>query len=407
MTHADSNNNDPGHDRLAGLPGLAVVANSPAPYRVALHQALADGIPEFRFVSVFTHGAADFDWALNLPESIGPVVLAEQGESPAALGWKHPRKERARAHRLLHELNQRNVKAVVMHGYNYPHYLLMLRRLQQAGVPVFLRGDSNALAEVDVSPAKAFLKHRVMSFVRKRIHGVLPVGSAGEDYFKAYGFDPQRMWRVPFTPDYHRWAHPDPRKVQELSERFDLGHGRNRILFMGRLTQVKRVDVLIDAFARIAQERPDWELVIAGKGELEDDLKRRVPDELRARVRFVGFLNVDELSALCGHAGLMCLPSDYEPWALVVNEALSAGLGVITSDVVGAAADLVEPGVNGDRFPRGDVSALADRLRHWTAPGMADKASQGSREVLDRWRSTWDPVNGLRAALADAGVLSG
>ncbi|MEM7682700.1 MAG: glycosyltransferase family 4 protein [Planctomycetota bacterium] len=388
-------------------PGIAVVANSPAPYRVALHRALAAGLPELRFSSIFTHGAADFDWALKLPDDIGPVVLAEPGESPASTGWKHPLQERAKAKRLLRELAERNVRAVVMHGYNYPHYLMALQTLRRQGVPVFLRGDSNALAEVDVSPQKAWAKKRILNFVKHRVHGVLPVGTAGEDYFARYGFNPQRMWRVPFTPDYHAWANPDPDTADDITQRFNLSPGRNRLLFSGRLTHVKRVDVLLDAFAQIAEARPDWELLIAGKGELEDDLRQRVPEGLRDRVRWLGFLSVQELSAVCTRARFLVIPSDYEPWALVVNEALAAGLGVIASDVVGAAADLVRPGVNGDRFARGDPGALAEALLRWTEPGMPEAAEQGARRVLDDWRTRWDPVAGLRAALVDAGVLAG
>ena len=57
------------------------------------------------------------------------------------------------------------------------------------------------------------------------------------------------------------------------------------------------------------------------------------------------------------------LPSEREPWGLVVNEAMNAGKPVIVSDRVGAGPDLIDDSVNGFIYPARDVAALADRLR--------------------------------------------
>jgi len=96
---------------------------------------------------------------------------------------------------------------------------------------------------------------------------------------------------------------------------------------------------------------------------------------------------------------VLVLPSDYEPWALVVVEAAAAGMALICSDVVGAAAELVKEGVNGFTFPVGDVGAMTQRLREVTAPQRIDQMKERSKEVLGEWRRKADPVEGLRRAV--------
>jgi glycosyltransferase involved in cell wall biosynthesis len=99
------------------------------------------------------------------------------------------------------------------------------------------------------------------------------------------------------------------------------------------------------------------------------------------------------------------LPSDFEPWALVVNEAAAAGLAILATDRVGAAAELVRNGVNGFIFPAGDVQKLTERLLEVTDPSRIEAFKAESGSVLREWRNNADPVNGLRQALRACGVV--
>jgi glycosyltransferase involved in cell wall biosynthesis len=89
----------------------------------------------------------------------------------------------------------------------------------------------------------------------------------------------------------------------------------------------------------------------------------------------------------------------------VVNEATAAGLAVVCSAVVGAAAELVVDGVNGRLFTPGDLPQFTDRLRDVTAPGTIDRMKAASPGILADWRRRGDPVTGLRAALTAARIL--
>jgi glycosyltransferase involved in cell wall biosynthesis len=103
-------------------------------------------------------------------------------------------------------------------------------------------------------------------------------------------------------------------------------------------------------------------VVFVGDGPLRDEVARQAQEPPQVATRFVGFQNQRALSPYYHAADLLVLPSRYESWGLVVNEALHHGLPCVVSDQVGCAPDLVEPGRTGEVFPAGDVEALRQAL---------------------------------------------
>jgi glycosyltransferase involved in cell wall biosynthesis len=90
----------------------------------------------------------------------------------------------------------------------------------------------------------------------------------------------------------------------------------------------------------------------------------------------------------------MVLPSEYEPFGLVVNEAMLCGCPVAVSDRVGSGDDLVSPGQNGFVFPVGNVDALADILRSaLSAPAHLRELGDAARRRM----STWAPADYIEA----------
>jgi glycosyltransferase involved in cell wall biosynthesis len=142
---------------------------------------------------------------------------------------------------------------------------------------------------------------------------------------------------------------------------------------------------LLEAFARA--NIPDSYLVFAGDGPERSNLEGRATElGLAERVRFLGFLNQSQLPATYCAADLVVLPSKFEPFGLVVNEAMLCGLPVAISDRVGARFDLVRPNENGYVFPVGDVEALVGILKE-ILPDTARRASMGAaaRQRMETW----------------------
>jgi glycosyltransferase involved in cell wall biosynthesis len=171
--------------------------------------------------------------------------------------------------------------------------------------------------------------------------------------------------------------------------------------------EAKRPDLVVAAFAAIAEQRPNWDLVMIGDGPLRSSVEASVPDHLRGRIRWTGFLDKGaDIAGMYAQCDLMVLPSDHEPWGVVVVEAAAAGLAIVTSDMVGAAPELVKPGRNGAIFPAGDLKALVQSLMAVTAQEQIDNAKLKSLAVLHEWLAECHPVAAFRTARQQSGIIA-
>lgn len=148
--------------------------------------------------------------------------------------------------------------------------------------------------------------------------------------------------------------------------------GLTRYLFVGRLIERKGIDVLLDAFRRL----PAGELWLAGDGPL----RAMVESEVRRspRLRFLGYADEERLPELYREADVLVVPSFFEPWGLVVHEALAYGLPVIATDEVAAADDLIESGVNGFVVATGSPDELAVAMQSVSEWSTADWLRAGA-----------------------------
>jgi len=386
---------------------LAIVANAPSPYRIAQHLRIADEMGEqVELWSIFLNEHNWQPWSHALPEEIRPVVFGPGesmgGKKNLAAVWSDWRK----AGRVIRWLKEHRVEAAVTTGCNSVGLMRIIAWCRRNGLPNYMFADSNVYGD-RVTGWRRWVKRHYLSWVVRSLSGLMPCGEYGRRYFEAYGGAAKPSFFMPHEPDYRRIFEATAEDRDRAETKFQLQNGRRRFIYSGRLAAVKRVDTLIDAFVKIAGDRPDWDLLIVGGGPLEAELKSRVPDALLNRVAWTGFIDDPyELAALYTCGEVFILPSSYEPWAVVVCEAAAAGLAIIASQVVGAAGELCRNGVNGRAFPPGDVDALADALLEMSADDdRLHEYRMASLRVLDDWRRRGDPVQGVRLALADADLL--
>jgi glycosyltransferase involved in cell wall biosynthesis len=155
-------------------------------------------------------------------------------------------------------------------------------------------------------------------------------------------------------------------------------HDAPRFLFVGQLIPRKGIEVLLEAWRDV-----DGELTVAGDGVLRPAVEAAAVAD--PRIRYAGHADAEALEGLYDWADVLVLPSLYEVWGVVVNEALERGLVVVATDEVGAVDDLIVDGVNGLVVRAGSSDDLRRALRavgDW--PGERwQRANEVSRGLLD------------------------
>ena len=147
-------------------------------------------------------------------------------------------------------------------------------------------------------------------------------------------------------------------------------------LFCGQMIARKGVDLLLSAFAKLDRGR----LLLVGREADLPTLLARLSADVRSRIEYAGFQPPDALPGFFGRADIFVLPSRYDGWGVVVNQAVAAGLPVVCSDQVGAGYDLVEDGTNGVKFRAGDEASLLDALRRFIdSPTVIGPFGEASR----------------------------
>ena len=190
---------------------------------------------------------------------------------------------------------------------------------------------------------------------------------------------------------------------ERLRRELGLEPDRPIILYASKLSEVKRGVDLLNAYIQMSPDRvlePRPYLLFIGEGDQRKILEEHARSRPWSSIKFLGFKNQTELPGYYDLCDVLVLPSVFEPWGLVINEAMNAGRAVVVSDQVGCGPDLVRSGENGYVFPAGDIAGLRQALVNLLGdPQKCRVMGQKSREIIETWGLEED-VAGLNQALA-------
>lgn len=350
-----------------------------APHRIALFDRLADD-PDLDLTVVYlsvSDPSRDWDPAIERAR-FRYRVLRERGRLRRGEGYVHVT---TGLFPLLRELEP---EVAVVGGWDQPAYAELLALRRPLGIDRLLWWVESNLR--DRRTEGRALRRTKGAFLRAA-DGVIVPGSASASYVAALGADPALTWRAPNAVDNARFAVPATLREERTDP--------VRFLFAGRLESAKGVATLLDAWSIVP---PGARLTIAGNGTLAEPLARRVA-AAGTGVDVVGHLDQEALARAYAGADAFVFPSVSDPWGLVVNEAMAAGLPIVASSAPGAVDDLVIDGENGIVVAPHDVAGFARAMSGLAAD--RERRLEMGRASIERiaWFTPVSWASAMRAAI--------
>jgi len=375
-----------------GLPyRLAAVTSHPVQYQAPLFRQLA--AHECIDLTVFygddrsVAGELDHDfgvrvqWDRPLLDGYRSIFLTRRAGAQGAI-----RRLAAEAG-IVRYLWRGRFDAVFIHSYATRLSILAYLGALASRTPVLLRTESERLRprRRSIEVLKELLLRPLLAVTA----GVMVIGEANRKFYDYYGVGRNRQFFTPYSVDNDYFL--SQRRLLEASRherRLARGWADDITVvgFSGKLIPRKGADVLIDAVANLQDEGLRVGLLLIGEGRERPALEERGRARGLKWTVFAGFKDQSELAAYYTCADMFVLPSRFDSWGLVVNEAMVFGLPVLATTMVGASLDLIEQGANGYVYDVRDVHGLTGALRTLaTRPEMRREFGRRSESIVQHY----------------------
>jgi 1,2-diacylglycerol 3-alpha-glucosyltransferase len=287
------------------------------------------------------------------------------------------------ARALWDRLNQLNPEVVLVPGYYTLPGLAAalwgkLHRRRTVLMTESTEADHGRVA------LKEFLKGLL---IRSLFDWAVAGGAPHRRYLERLGFPSTRIARFYDVVD-NDFFRERSKAIRKHSSAADFDLPERYFLYVGRLAEEKNIDGLLSAYIDYRKSGGAWSLVLVGDGPDRAMLENTAKASPYSQdIYFTGLRTTAELPQYYAFAGCFVLPSIREPWGLVANEAMAAGLPLIVSKRCGCAEDLLIEGENGcsfDPFTPGDLTSCLIAVSAVGADSLLDMGCR-SEEIVDRF----------------------
>ena len=392
---------------------LAVIETHPVQYHAPVYRAVVrQGVPvtaiygsDFSVAGYHDREfGASFAWDADLLSGYDARFLSRVADG----GARDDGEVTTRGLRAA--LRDARPSAVLVVGYSPRFHRHAWIEAWRGGYPILFRGETSDTAHPP-RPARDRLRRVALTWAYRSCARCLYIGRQSYEHLRRHGVADDRLVFSPYCVDTTPFETGDDARDRlrgPMRERLDIGPGDLAILYAGKLSDRKGVDLLVGAARALPDaDRQRAVLVFLGDGERRRRLEAMAAEPPAVRARFPGFQNQRALSAYYHAADLLVLPSRHaETWGLVVNEALHHGVPALVSTRVGCAPDLIEPGRTGATFAAGDVNDLATAMLDVARLAGSEAARRACRERVSRY-SVDAAAAGIVAAYGAAATAAG
>lgn len=224
----------------------------------------------------------------------------------------------------------------------------------------------------------------IIRFVMKQAHFFASSGVECDKYYAYYHIDSKKIVHYRFTSQTKEDLLTNQKYHEQRKQyRHELGMGDELVLFsVGQQVPRKGYDVLIEAMKSVPK---NVKLTIAG-GSPEAHVQKMVEEFELDNVSFVGFKDKNELNKYYAACDIFVLPTRYDIWGLVINEAMSFALPIISTEKCAAAVQFVNEFHNGIIVPIEDSSSLSDAIHQLVSnPSLRESYAKSSMEAIQEY----------------------
>lgn len=259
--------------------------------------------------------------------------------------------------------------------------------------------------------SRSVTRSRWTDLIKRRFHDrfdrAVCYGQQSRDELIAIGFPPDRIRVAQNTLDtdraFHDRAAIDARAL-ELRRQSNLGDAPT-IVSIGRMVERKRPFDLLKAWPSLRELDPRLHLVLVGDGPLLEEVRHRAAAVNGERILVTGRVPAGDDEAWLSTASAVVLPGAL---GLAINQSLALGVPTIVADERGADSEILEHGITGWRYPRGDALALVAAVQHvWRNPTERDRVTSAATKVMQERVTLDGMVASLDAAFAEALAMTG
>jgi glycosyltransferase involved in cell wall biosynthesis len=375
---------------------IVIITEIIAPYRIPVFNALAqhNGV-DLHVIFLAENDRTQRQWLVYKDEIRFPYqVLPSWRRRVGRHSFLLNRGAEAALHRASPDF-------IVCGGYNYIASWQSMAWARRNRVPFGLWAESTTRDFRGGYPLIEFLKAR---FLCNCDAFVVP-GKSSVEYLRHYGVPPEMIFTAPNAVDTQFFAQRAAViREDTVSYREALRLPARFFLFAGRLVPEKGIFDLLAAYGGLAPElRKEIGLVFVGDGPARSALLQRAAKISPGSIQLKGFVQRELLPAYYALADMFVFPTHTDPWGLVVNEAMSCGLPVISSGAAGCVADLIESGWNGRVVLTHDVAQLTSAMDELARDaGLRSLMGQRSRERIEQYSpEAW--ASGMASAVLPCG----
>ena len=228
---------------------------------------------------------------------------------------------------------------------------LFVRYCIKHHLPYIIEGDG-AFAKTK-KDLKEFVKRHIISNAKM----CLATSDVHVDYYLRYGCQAEDIIKYPFssvTDKDIQTIKDDPHDITVLSNKFGVDLSKKTIISVGQFIDRKNFDITI----QVAKMMSHYNFLLVGSGPFKKHYQDYISKNDLCNVTIIDFLKKKDLFSLMSCCSVFLLPTKEDIWGLVVNEALSCGIPVITTSNCLAGLELIKNGENGFVIPSNETNNI-------------------------------------------------